>query len=188
MSSDTDEHPELSVVLRSEDGPDVTKACGAGQTVEVSIRDGVVVISVKGGARGQAAPGVAPSAPAQQPEPVDELSRLRAQRALAELGYLLTRKEAAAYTRRSVQTFDRYMRPLLRNAGTPARPLYLKEDIDRCLQNLPSPGTPTTTSASTPGASSTASGSPTRGYVTKSRQARANLIRLRRTPSDSTPK
>ncbi len=179
MSSD--ERPPPSVVLRSENGPDVVKAYGADQTVEVYIRDGVVTVSVKGGAvvhrdLKPAGTGV--------PEVTDELSRERARRALASIGYLFTRQEAAAYTRRSVQTFDRTLRPRLRNAGTPARPQFLKEDIDQCLQNLPTPGS----CESTPAATTTASGSPTRGFVTRSRRGLAILKKLRSVPPDSTRK
>lgn len=179
-----EERPPLSLVLRSEGGPDVRKAYGPDQTVEVSIQGGVVTVSVKGGA-GIHAGQSSPSEPRDMhPEVVDELSRERARRALASIGYLLTRREAAAYTRRSVQTFDRFLRPQLRNAGTPARPLFLKEDIDQCLQSLPSPGS----CESTPAASTTASGSPTRGFVTRSRRGQANLKKLRSVPLDSTRK
>lgn len=171
--------------MDNQDGqPRFSVACGANQTIQVSIQDGVVTVSIQGS-------GAIADTEDDDREllaPADDLTRERARRALAEIGYLLTRKEAADYTRRSVQTFDRSLRPHLRNAGTPARPLYLKEEIDRCLHSMPSPGTPTTISESTPGANTTESGSPTKGYVTRSRRAKQNLMRLRRTPSDSTRK
>ena len=159
------------------DAPAFLAKCGSGQTIAVSIEGGVVTVSITGGE---------PAPPSGHLPPPDDLTRERSRRALTAIGYLLTRQEAAAYTRRSVQTFDRFLRHQLRNAGTPARPLFLKEDIDRCLQNLPSPGTPSTTSANTPVASTGASGSPTRGFVTRSRQAKVILEKLRRGPPTST--
>lgn len=106
-------------------------ACGSDQTVEVSISGGVVTVSVRGASvvRGGG-----------ESLPIDDLSRHRARRALEARGDLLTRQEAADYTRRSVRVFDRTLRPRLHNAGTEARPLFLREDLDRCLHGGASHG------------------------------------------------
>jgi hypothetical protein len=126
---------------------------------------------------------------------VNDLDAARARRALLAGGHaanlveqagaseLLTREEAARYTRRSPKTFDKTIRCSLSNRGTPRRPLYSKKEIDRWLNAT----LPLGHSAGNPIRSSSKSASRTAASVSKSRQARQILKKLNAPLRKSTP-
>lgn len=111
----------------------------------------------------------------------DDLTAHAARRTLESAGELLTRAEAAAYTRRAPKTFDRTIRATLRNLGTERRPLFLKKDIDEWLRRRP-PGP----SDDNQEASASTSVSPIKASVMRNPRARANLEKLRGSRPNST--
>ena len=113
----------------------------------------------------------------------DDLTARRARRTLEECGELLTRAEAAAFTRRCTKTFDRTLRPHLRNVGSERRPLFLVQEINEWLRNQP---LGPSIDARTPG--SIASGFPIKATVSRNPLARATLTKLRSVPRSSMQK
>jgi hypothetical protein len=113
----------------------------------------------------------------------DDLTARRARRTLEECGELLTRAEAAAFTRRCTKTFDKTLRPHLRNVGTEHRPLFLVQEINEWLRNHPlGPSIDART------AGTIASGFPIKATVSRNPLARATLTKLRSVPRSSTQK
>jgi hypothetical protein len=113
----------------------------------------------------------------------DDLTQRRARRTLEECGELLTRAEAAAFTRRCTKTFDKTLRPHLRNVGTEHRPLFLVQEINEWLRNQP-PGP----SIDAKTAGSIAYGFPIKATVSRNPLARATLTKLRSVARSSTQK
>lgn len=112
---------------------------------------------------------------AHPPFAPDDLTAARAAQALGSLEYL-TREEAAAYTRRGLQAFDRDLRPRLTNRGTAAKHVYSREEIDACLKNeTASLGR----SDDSEEAGTSSSGSRTKASVTRNPRARTILRKLR---------
>lgn len=112
---------------------------------------------------------------AGRPLTPDDLTAARAAQALGSLEYL-TREEAAAYTRRGLQAFDRDLRPRLTNRGSAAKHVYRREEIDACLRDeTASLGR----SDDSEEAGTSSSGSRTKASVTRNPRARTILRKLR---------
>ena len=112
---------------------------------------------------------------AGRPLTPDDLTAARAAQALGSLEYL-TREEAAAYTRRGLQAFDRDLRPRLTNHGSAAKHVYRREEIDACLRDeTASLGR----SDDSGGAEISSSGSRTTASVSRNPRARTILKKLR---------
>ena len=119
--------------------------------------------------------GSKPPEAGRPPLTPDDLTAARAAQALGSLEYL-TREEAAAYTRRGLQAFDRDLRPRLTNRGTPAKHVYSREEIDACLRDeTASLGR----SDDSEEAGTSSSGSRTKASVTRNPRARTILKKLR---------
>src|SRR6187402_3196861 len=111
---------------------------------------------------------------ASRPLVPDDLTAARAAQALGSLEYL-TREEAAAYTRRGLQAFDRDLRPRLTNHGTAAKHVYRREEIDACLRDETASLGPCDDSEE---AGTSSSGSRTKASVSRNPRARTILKKL----------
>lgn len=144
-------------------------------TLVVEFRPSAELLELLGRMLGQRAVG-APSKSQTEPGLTpDDLTARRAAQVPGVLDYL-TRKEAAAYTRRGLPAFDRELKPRLTNRGTAAKHVYSREEIDACLRNeTASPGRCDDSAE----AAISSSGSRTTASVSRNPRARTILKKLR---------